>query len=91
MKFSYTKHPLTFEEQVTLLESRGLLVVNLEYAHRKIFFVLSIIRYLLEKIDGDEYNFKQEIKQLFAEYSEVPLFNMGFPEDWEERALWREI
>lgn len=58
--------------------------------NRKIFFVLSIIRYLLEKIDGDEYNFKQEIKQLFAEYSEIPLFNMGFPENWEERALWME-
>ncbi len=59
--------------------------------NRKIFFVLSIVRYMLEKIDGDEYNFKQEIKQLFAEYSEVPLFNMGFPDDWEERALWRQI
>lgn len=55
----------------------------------KIFFVLSVIRYLLEKIDGDEYDFKAEIKELLAMYPEVPIFNMGFPENWEERMIWR--
>lgn len=62
-----------------------------ELNNTKIFFVLSMIRYLLEKIDGDEYNFKAEIKQLLASYPEVPLYNMGFPEDWEGMTLWNDI
>ena len=57
--------------------------------NRKIFFVLSIIRYLLERIDGDEYDFRRELIQLLAEYPEVPLHNMGFPADWKEREIWR--
>jgi abortive infection bacteriophage resistance protein len=55
----------------------------------KIFFVLTVIQYLLEKIDGDEYGFKAEIKKLLATYPEVPVFNMGFPANWEERSIWR--
>lgn len=56
----------------------------------KLFFVLTMILYLLEKIDGDEYGFKQEIKILLQHYPDVKLFNMGFPEDWETILLWKE-
>ena len=58
--------------------------------NRKIFFVLSMILYLLEKIDGDEYGFRQEIKGLLAAYPEVPLRNMGFSEKWEQNPLWSD-
>jgi abortive infection bacteriophage resistance protein len=58
--------------------------------NRKIFFVLSMIRYLLEEIDGDEYDFRGELMRLLASYPDVPLYNMGFPNDWRERELWRE-
>ncbi|ADV46549.1 Abi family protein [Nitratifractor salsuginis] len=58
--------------------------------NRKIFFVLSMIRYLLEAIDGDEYDFRGELMRLLAAYPDVPLYNMGFPEDWKARTLWVE-
>jgi hypothetical protein len=44
----------------------------------------------LEKIDGDEYGFRREIKELLAAYPEIPLRNMGFPQQWEQNVLWSE-
>ena len=58
--------------------------------NRKIFFVLSMVRYLLERIDGGEYDFGKALAALLGEYPEVPLRNMGFPEDWRSLELWRE-
>lgn len=55
----------------------------------KIFFVLTMIIYLLEQIDGDEYDYKMQIKNLLKEYSDIPIFNMGFPLKWEELDLWK--
>ena len=59
--------------------------------NKKIFFVLSMIRYLLERIDGDEYDFGKALVALLGEFPEIPLRNMGFPDDWESRELWRYV
>ena len=50
---------------------------------KKIFFVLSMLLFMLEKIDDEEFDFKAKIKQLLSKYPNVNLNAMGFPEEWE--------
>lgn len=58
--------------------------------NKKIFFVLTMIEFILEKIDDDEFMLKDELRTLLAQHPEVKIENMGFPQDWEELELWRE-
>ncbi len=59
-------------------------------SNKKIFFVLSMIEFLFEQIDDEEFNFKDELKRVFKKYPKVKLENMGFIEDWEQNPIWRE-
>jgi len=58
--------------------------------NKKIFFVLTMIEFILEKIDDDEFMLKDELRTLLAQHPEVKIENMGFPKDWEELELWRD-
>ena len=60
MKLSYSKPHLNYHEQVELLQSKNLIVNNVEYAALKLSHIY-----------------------------DAPLFNMGFPEKWEELDLWK--
>jgi len=59
-------------------------------SNKKIFFVLSMIEFLFEQIDDEEFDFKNELKQLFKKYPKVKLMSMGFVENWEENRIWRD-
>ena len=58
--------------------------------NNKIFFTLTMIEFLLNKIDDDEYLLKDEIIQLLKEHPSVDVTKMGFTQDWQELEVWRE-
>jgi len=58
--------------------------------NKKVFFVLTMIEFILEKVDDDEFILKDELNKLLAKHPEVPISNMGFPENWHELEVWRD-
>ena len=54
----------------------------------RIYFVLSIIQYLLQTINPKT-SFPQKIRDLFIEFPEINSKAMGFPNNWESEFLWR--
>ena len=58
--------------------------------NKKIFFVLTMIEFILEKIDDNEFMLKDELQILLALHPEIKIENMGFPVNWEELELWRD-
>jgi abortive infection bacteriophage resistance protein len=60
--------------------------------NEKIFFVLTIIQYLLVRINDDEMDFRSDLKALLEQYPEIPLEKMGFPTEkiWTELDIWKE-
>ena len=59
-----------------------------ELNNKKIFFSLSIMQYFLNYIDEEENSLKNELQNLFLEYPQIKKYNMGFPDNWEERDIW---
>ena len=55
----------------------------------RIFGVLSVLSYLLQRV-APQSAWKQRAKALLATYTDVPLYFMGFPADWEESPIWKE-
>lgn len=58
--------------------------------NKKIFFVLTMIQFILEKIDDEELDFKNEIKKLISKYPNTNISTMGFPDNWELLTLWKD-
>lgn len=56
---------------------------------KKIFFALSIIKYILSCIGEDEIDFKYKIIQLFNKYPNIDKQAMGFIDNWENIEIWR--
>ena len=51
---------------------------------KKIYFVIEMISFMLEKIDDEEFNFKKEFRALLVKYPNIDLEAMGFVKDWKE-------
>jgi abortive infection bacteriophage resistance protein len=49
--------------------------------------VIMICHQFLKKISPTS-QWQQRINQLFAEYPNIPLFDMGLPDNWQEHPLW---
>ena len=62
----------------------------LSQSSKKVFFALSVIKYILACIGEDEIDFKNKIQQLFQKYPHVGKHAMGFVENWEELEIWRK-
>ena len=58
--------------------------------NNKIFFILSIMQYLLTKIDDEELDLKKDIITLFKKYPNIPIENMGFIHNWENLPIWED-
>jgi abortive infection bacteriophage resistance protein len=61
---------------------------------QRIFFVLSIIKFLLEKIKkhtGMDIDWSKRIIHLLDTHPFIPNFekHMGLPTDWKQMELWR--
>jgi abortive infection bacteriophage resistance protein len=57
------------------------------FGNRRIFAVLSLLQYLLIRIDP-LHDWTAKLEHLLADYPEVPYYLMGFPKNWRECPLW---
>ncbi|MDR2555189.1 MAG: Abi family protein [Fibromonadaceae bacterium] len=71
-------HPRTYKNQ--WLE-------NKQIPNNRIYFILSIIIYLLNIINP-KHSFKQKLNSLFLKYPSIDKAAMGFPTDWQKEPLW---
>lgn len=55
--------------------------------NRRIFAVLTLLRYLLTYIDPQN-DWQARLEQLLADYPELPIHWMGFPKNWHECPIW---
>ena len=53
-----------------------------------VFTALSLCAWLIRVI-RPESQWTSRVKELLADYPEVPLAAMGFPSDWQTLALWQ--
>lgn len=56
-------------------------------SNNKVYFVLSIIAYLLDIVNPNN-TFRDDICDLFAEYPNIDIAAMGFPRNWRDEPLW---
>jgi abortive infection bacteriophage resistance protein len=61
----------------------------LKNSNHKIFFALSVIKYILTSIGEDKLDFKDKIKNLLKKYPNVNTNTMGFIDEWEDLELWK--
>lgn len=59
-----------------------------QYDRRKIFPILSAIIYLCNHTCL-EHDIKPELLELFATSSDIPLYKMGFPRNWQHQPIWK--
>jgi abortive infection bacteriophage resistance protein len=59
-----------------------------EIENHRIFSVLTMLRYMLSFV-APHSNWQSRLESLLAEYSEIPLIPMGFPENWKESLIWK--
>lgn len=57
-------------------------------SNNRLFGILTILEYMRKRTASTS-QWKERLKKLFAEYPEIPLKSMGFPENWEESPLWK--
>ena len=60
----------------------------IETGNKRIFGVLTIIRYMLRYI-APQSAWPQRFVNLLSQYPEIPLNFMGFPKNWETHAIWK--
>jgi len=60
-----------------------------QFDNRRVFTVLSLLRYLLGTIDPQS-GWQQRLELLLQAYPEIPLDWMGFPEHWKTSPVWKK-
>ena len=64
------------------------LSIQVGVLHTTLFTSLSLCAWLIRVI-RPESQWTSRVKDLLADYPEVPLSAMGFPSDWQTLALWQ--
>ena len=92
---NYDKQPINIDEQLALLQNRGLIIEDIATAKLQLrnisyFRIASYLRLLyLEQNITPCMDLKSSLLKLFAEYPNVDLHAMGFPQGWENESLWK--
>lgn len=60
---------------------------NTNVASNKIYISLCCMLYILQQISPN-HTIKQRLKNLLITYADIKSAQMGFPNDWQEEALW---
>jgi abortive infection bacteriophage resistance protein len=60
-----------------------------EVGNRRVFGILTIIWYLLQRIEPSS-KWEHELNDLLSRHPDIPKKDMGFPEDWQECPIWKE-
>lgn len=58
-----------------------------EIANNKVFYMLTIIRFLLQTVNPQT-GFTIKLKSLLEKYPNIDVNAMGFPKNWDGEALW---
>lgn len=61
---------------------------QIQIPHNRLFGILTVCKYLLS-ITAPKSQWKSRLENLFNDYSDIPLADMGFPEGWQKSALWQ--
>ncbi len=56
----------------------------------RIFAILTILKYLLKKVAPTS-QWECRFRELIGRYPQIPLGAMGFPQQWETHALWKNV
>lgn len=56
--------------------------------NNRVFAILTILKYFMNLI-APQSKWPERFHHLLAEYPEIPLRPMGFPENWKECAIWK--
>lgn len=59
-----------------------------EHQRKRAFGVISCLLYLCNAICSDN-TIKQDIKNLFVSYPNIPIYMIGFTRGWKENPIWR--
>lgn len=59
-----------------------------EIKNNRVFGILTILKYLLDKI-APQSKWSSRLIELLNEYGEIPLKSMGFPEGWTANPIWK--
>jgi abortive infection bacteriophage resistance protein len=54
----------------------------------RVFAVLTLLRYLLSQT-AQQSQWRERLYSLFDRYAEIPLANMGVPNNWRDHSLWK--
>jgi len=68
--------------------TNGNWISNTNFPQGKMYLALSSILYLLNTIIPRNH-FKEKLKTLITKYPDIPLRQMGFPDNWENEQLWK--
>lgn len=60
------------------------------FGNEKVFAVLTVLRFLLKQV-APQSQWIERLADLFKRYSQVPMKEMGFPENWMECPIWKEL
>lgn len=60
----------------------------IEVDNNRIFGVLTICKYCLDKI-APQSRWPQRLNELLAEYPDIPKISMGFPDNWQSCPIWK--
>lgn len=69
---------------------RGLWISNHQIDANKLYATLCCIAYWLDSMDRGE-SFRTRLKMLLDKYPSVDTIAMGFPRDWENEPLWKNL
>jgi len=56
--------------------------------NQRVFAILTMLKYLLSYI-APQTDWSRRLLSLLDEYDDIPLRNMGFPDNWQESTLWK--
>ena len=59
-----------------------------EIGNERSFGILSICKYCLDRI-APQSSWHQKFRKLLADYPDIPLLEMGFPESWDQSPIWK--
>jgi abortive infection bacteriophage resistance protein len=59
-----------------------------EIKNNRVFGILTILKYLLDKI-APQSKWSSRLIELLKEYCEIPLRSMGFPDGWASTPIWK--
>ena len=58
--------------------------------NNKVFYILSMVVYFLNTVNP-KHTFKQKLENLFLKYPNVDRAAVGFPADWRNELLWKDV